>query len=62
MTADAGGERAAGISSLVETAQLNGRDPEAIWAISSAASPITPSTVSPSCCPGASPRTPAFLS
>ena len=49
---DAGGERAATIYSLIETARLNSMDPEDICAMSSHALPIIPSIVSPTCCRG----------
>ena len=51
---DAGGERAAIAYTLIETAKLNGLDPEAICARWSAVSPTIPSTASPNCCPGTS--------
>jgi hypothetical protein len=53
-----GGERAAGIYSLVETAKLNGLDPEAICAKCWRALPSIPSTASTSCCRGTSAHIP----
>src|SRR4051794_5493572 len=47
-----GGERAAAMFTLIETAKLNGIDPQAWLAMCWAASPITPSRGSISCCPG----------
>jgi hypothetical protein len=49
-SSDSGGERAAAIYSLIETAKLNGLDPATCLSVS----PIIPSTVWPSCCPGIS--------
>lgn len=54
---DAGGERAALMYTLIETAKLNGLDPEAYLARSLRASPIIRAGGSQNCSPGILPRT-----
>ena len=52
MGSDAGGERAAAIYSLVQTAKLNGIDPEAYLREVPSVLPSTPSIASKNRCPG----------
>jgi hypothetical protein len=49
---DAGGRRAAAIYSLIESAKLNGLNPQHYLADLLAPSPITPPGASLNCCPG----------
>ena len=55
MGSDAGGERAAAIYSLVETAKLNGLDPQGYLPRGAGRIADHRSTASTSCCPGTLP-------